>query len=329
MPMKTLALLTVILVITSLPMALAAKGGSITYFDNSPSNPEYEEEYQIAGKAIEMETKALDEELIMPEGVHVISMLDECGQANAFYDPSTRSVVICYELVKMIKDFAMENYRDDITMSSEAIASVLTYVFLHEAGHMMIHVFNLPVLGKEEDSADFISLIILIEGGKKYESIKDFPLYIADWYQYMQELRTNEGLAFWDTHSLDEQRKYNTLCLLYGSNTDGYQFLVDTDLLPYERAKSCTYEYEKANQSWNKILQPYVVPEFGTIAVLITGFSTAAGMAVFRIKRIGNQKINKICIQSMTILYSLCTLDLTFLLTKLSDSLVAYSDIWR
>ncbi len=284
MPMKTLALLTAILVITSLPMALAAKGGSITYFDNSPSNPEYEEEYQIAGKAIEMETEALDEELIMPDGVHVASMLYECGQGNAFYDPSTRSVVICYELVKMIKDFAMEKYGNDITMSSDAIGAVLTYVFLHEVGHMMIHVFNLPVLGKEEDSADFISLIILIEGGKKYESIKDFPLYIADWYQYMQELRTNEGLAFWDTHSLDEQRMYNTLCLLYGSNQNEYQFLVDDGLLPHERAESCPYEYQKADESWNKILEPHIVPEFESIVILIAGLCTSASIVVFRIR---------------------------------------------
>ena len=283
MYVKISAILTIILIITSLPSVMGSEEGSITYFDNPPFNPEYYDEYEFSSQFLEMLTLELDKILLMPEGVHVTTMLDECGVANAYYYPDRKRIVICYELVDLIEDFANAYYGHDLTMYGESIESVLLYIFFHEAGHMMINVFGLPVHGQEEDAVDSLAVIILIESAKEAQLPTYYPIYVALWYQFLTELGMNA--PFWAEHDLNQQRMYDTFCLLYGSNPDEHHYLVAYGILPYERAQRCPDQYEKNYDSWSKSLEPHVIPEFGTIAVLITGLSIGVGTTLLRLKK--------------------------------------------
>lgn len=44
-----------------------------------------------------------------------------------------------------------------------ALNNAIATVF-HEAGHMLISEFSLPVLGREEDAADSLAVMLLLEG---------------------------------------------------------------------------------------------------------------------------------------------------------------------
>jgi len=61
----------------------------------------------------------------------------------------------------------------------------------------------------------------------------------------------------WGEHSLSEQRFYNILCLVYGSNPEKFNFLVEDGDLPEERAEICPSEYERKVNSWDTLLSPY------------------------------------------------------------------------
>jgi len=56
---------------------------------------------------------------------------------------------------------------------------------------------------------------------------------------------------------LSEQRFYNSLCMLYGSNTAKYENIVTQGYLPKERAVRCETEYQKTVDSWVSLLAPW------------------------------------------------------------------------
>jgi len=60
-----------------------------------------------------------------------------------------------------------------------------------------------------------------------------------------------------DEHLLQEQRFYNSLCMLYGSNPDKYMMIVDKGYLPKERAARCPTEYQRTVDSWQSLLEPW------------------------------------------------------------------------
>ena len=84
----------------------------------------------------------------------------------------------------------------------------------------------------------------------------------------MHSARSFESLAFLekglekdysDPHSVDEQRFYDTLCLVYGHRPERYEHLVRNGSLPAERAFECKADYARANKSWQTLLAPYAL----------------------------------------------------------------------
>ena len=63
---------------------------------------------------------------------------------------------------------------------------------------------------------------------------------------------------FADEHSLNEQRVYNMLCWVYGSDPDKYGSMVDDELLPAARAERCEGEYRQLDRSWSRLLDDHV-----------------------------------------------------------------------
>jgi hypothetical protein len=121
-------------------------------------------------------------------------------------------------------------------------------------GHALIAIYDLPVTGKEEDAVDQLATIILLEGGEEGENaaIDGANSFVGEDEQEMDDL------SFWDEHSFDEQRFYNILCWIYGKDSEGYQYLVDDETLPANRAERCPAEYDRMSRSWQALLSPYV-----------------------------------------------------------------------
>ncbi len=86
----------------------------------------------------------------------------QCDQANAFWSPDKKTVTICYEDADLgEKIFTKAGDKDPV---ASAIGSE-DATFYHEAGHMTINLYNLPITGKEEDAADQLAAYILLTPG--------------------------------------------------------------------------------------------------------------------------------------------------------------------
>lgn len=174
----------------------------------------------------------------------------DCGEANAFYDPSpeNRQIVMCYELiVQMTEDFAKLNKSSLEDALSDAIYASI-FVFYHELGHALIDVLQLPVVGKEEDAVDQFSAIILLNSEAQDLAEKTI-LNAADWFGIKPKIPA------WDEHAPNDVRFYYLVCLVYGSDSQKYQAL--TKILPSDRANRCSREYEKIANNWTKLLVPH------------------------------------------------------------------------
>ncbi|GIU72024.1 MAG: hypothetical protein KatS3mg003_1503 [Candidatus Nitrosocaldaceae archaeon] len=228
---------------------LAYGEGSITYIDNPLVPENYKSIHDSNAPSIQTFTFMLEEVLEIPDDIYIGVIFDECGEINAFYSSRDKTIIICYELLDFIDEYAINNY-DNIEDVADASFAITSSIFFHEAAHMLIDVYDLPVLGKEEDAADSLSTLMLITLTED-SNLEHIPLYIPLFYEYMSSLG---NVPFWDVHALDQQRMYNALCLIYGSNTSKYSFIVDDNILPVSRAEGCEEEFIQTRDSWGKLL---------------------------------------------------------------------------
>ncbi|HCL66166.1 MAG TPA: hypothetical protein DIC56_15285 [Rhizobium sp.] len=136
-----------------------------------------------------------------------------------------------------------------------ALNNAVATVF-HEAGHMLVSEFSLPVLGKEEDAVDGLAVVLLLEAEDE-----DFNSAVEDfanvWFLSAGASEGDEDLAFWDSHGLDEQRAYATVCLMLGKSKERFGDFAESLEFPEYRAEECPGEYESLSASWDTVLQPH------------------------------------------------------------------------
>ena len=203
-------------------------------------------------KLLEKAADQLNRALILPHDI--ILRTKDCNDPNAFYDPADRSVTMCYELMeRMYGVFKSSGLPAD--RSYARMFEAVRFVFLHEIGHSLIDAFKLPIGGNEEDAADRLSAYVnLTELGDEglrsvYAAADVFSL------ESKQDAGKNKNLA--DEHLLQEQRFYNSLCMIYGSDIAKHSNIVSDGYLPKERAVRCETEYKKTVESWANLLQPW------------------------------------------------------------------------
>lgn len=192
----------------------------------------------------------LDKALNLPHDLPIT--FAKCEEENAFYDPEKITITMCDELVDYYADL-FADYKDD--ERKEAIVGSLVSVFLHELGHGLIDQLALPAVGKQEDAADQLATVVLVASGDEGNKMA-----LDGAYSWVAEgdAQGQDTTPFWDEHSLNEQRFYNIMCLIYGSNPDGYADVITEQELPAERAEQCADEYALISGSWNKLLEPYL-----------------------------------------------------------------------
>lgn len=173
----------------------------------------------------------------------------ECGEANAYYDPETKEISMCLELMAGMAETLEGQFEDDDS-TANALAGAFMAVVLHEAGHALVDVLEIPVTGREEDAVDQLSAWILIEA----DDVDSVRGAAATYY-------TDDEVAdgdFADEHSLNKQRYFNLVCWAYGSDPDNQQDLIETWELPEARAEQCATEYAQLDRSWTRLLKDHL-----------------------------------------------------------------------
>jgi Putative metallopeptidase len=214
-------------------------------------NPKKIMNKEVADSLLEL-TKPLNEVIALPYDVYL--NFDECGEPNAFYNSTTREVTMCYEFLNEFEEAfkKVSDKQDEIDSMTEN--AMIVFLF-HELGHCLIDVWDLPTTGREEDTVDQLAMFILLDGTPEGEQM---VLSAATFFAIVSEQKNTDELAFWDEHSLDQQRFYDMLCLTYGSNPSKNKELLGKDGLPPERAQGCPAEFQKVDRTWRKLLAPYL-----------------------------------------------------------------------
>lgn len=171
-----------------------------------------------------------------------------CGVANAFYDPSNYSITMCDELFATLE--VVFSHMGEGPAFDDAVLGATSFFLLHEAGHALVHQLDIPLLAREEDAVDGLATYLLMTS-----NAHGIALSGASSFAFMGARRKpGSPLAFWDEHSLHEQRFYNITCWIYGSNPGLFGFLVQQGLLPQDRAKRCPAEHAQLQAGAAKLL---------------------------------------------------------------------------
>ena len=131
------------------------------------------------------------------------------------------------------------------------------FVVLHELGHVIIDEMKLPVLGREEDAADTFAALTMLEIGTSFSKRVLMDASEGWFLNGRRDQQTGTEPLFYGEHNLSQQRAYQIVCLMVGSDPAKFMSLADETKMPESRQESCRKDYAKASRSWDTVLKPH------------------------------------------------------------------------
>jgi hypothetical protein len=133
----------------------------------------------------------------------------------------------------------------------------LLFVLGHELGHAVVAEFDLPVLGREEDTADVYAISKALTIVNNELAHRALMRASTAWFMSARRARRDgETPAYHEQHGLDQQRAYHIICLMVGYDPDKFKALADEHRLPEDRRQSCARDFHLASRSWQRVMEP-------------------------------------------------------------------------
>jgi hypothetical protein len=175
-----------------------------------------------------------------------------CGESNAFYVPALRRIVLCIELAQELELRFIGFTDGDWGAARDNAFQAELFLALHELAHAVVHIYGLPVIGRDEDAADQFAIWWLLRN----QNVRIAAIAVFTFSLWSQESPPVHRMSeYADIHSLPEQRFLNLRCWLTGSGLDrnlGADWL--TQDLPKSRLDSCRSEFVQLSTSWRRLL---------------------------------------------------------------------------
>jgi hypothetical protein len=173
-----------------------------------------------------------------------------------FYNPEDNSITLPYEFATVVLGVVAQSEPEESEYEwGEAVGAVDSFILAHEFGHALIHNFELPVLGREEDAADGIATALLLLASEG-------SVYAADaaefWINFSGRQDPPQLAEYADNHSFDRQRADNILCWIGGAEEELLVAFVENEVLPESRAVSCPGEWELLRRSVEQVMEPHL-----------------------------------------------------------------------
>lgn len=240
----------------TVPPTPEPKWGTITVSYDQPKKKAHKKIAKALkeSQAYEKMAKEFSEAYKLP--VNITIRFTELGEENAYWDPETHEITVGYELIDNYSQIFDYDKKDPEAYRQEVVDAGYFTVF-HELGHGLVEVLNLPFTGSEEDAVDEFAAIALIEQGDEQAElalISGIEQFSSDAEAYGEF----DESSYSDEHSLDKQRFYDVLSLVYGSDPEAHADLLGGDYLPEEMAEDAEIEYQRKAESWNKLLEPHL-----------------------------------------------------------------------
>jgi hypothetical protein len=181
------------------------------------------------------------------------------GTEGPYYDPSEKAITYSYGFADYVARVLLTNFPGLEGAQGELgkqWAAINDFILIHEWAHALIDVYELPVLGREEDAADALATVFMtdfVDGGSEYafDAARFFDALSA-------RQRKLAPADYWDEHSLDKQRAYTIVCQIAGADEHDYKVIEQAGILGPERLRRCPSEYQQKAESWKRLLEPHL-----------------------------------------------------------------------
>ena len=198
-----------------------------------------------------------------------------CRSANSYYSRST--LHLCYSWFYMLENEASVEFKrepnEPFTAATPGLIPGFTRadviiggtigVILHELGHALFDIQDIPLLGREEDAADQINALIMMQFGPKIAQVAIKGEFNVSHHFHAERMRKQRGQIDFrqeaDSHGVDIQRAWNVLCIAYGKDPQTFAQLAE-QLLPRARRQYCADEYKQVAFAFRKTILPDIDP---------------------------------------------------------------------
>ncbi len=153
----------------------------------------------------------------------------------------------------LVPDAAADETDPDVR---QFILANTEFSVVHELIHLLIDEIGFPVLGREEDIADHLAIMLLLtrdhEGPLPQTTIDQLQAVIDAWRIEWTIIEQDQmEIAYSDPHSLEIQRLYDLSCLAYGRDPDNLKDFAIANEIPIDRAILCPEDFQKAEKGLN------------------------------------------------------------------------------
>jgi hypothetical protein len=193
-----------------------------------------------------------------------VSLLGCNGVINAMH--LAGRITYCYELIAAMHNIIAETNVLPGFRREDAVVAGFVSTLLHETGHAIFNLLDIPIFGREEDAADAIAAYVSLQFGKPTaRRILTGTAFVWRATELARQKRNPNPRRFEeyaDEHGTDAQRFYNTLCIALGSDLveRNNTFSDFVSLLPQGRRGQCVREYLHVKNSFARFVMPHVDP---------------------------------------------------------------------
>ena len=233
----------------------------------APTNPDHQALFaQLKERRSLEKVQAIFMPFRLPRDVTIRTI--GCGESNAWYRPidGRPTITLCYEYLQEIWNQLPTMATEDGLTPTDALVGQALFAVAHEFGHLVFDVYEVPVLGREEDAADNFATFLML----RFRPDGSRLIMGAAWsfHTFIKDYRLNPKAtlplaAFSSDHGQPEERFYNMMCIAYGSDATLYAGLVAKGYLPQFRARSCNYEYRVLEFGFNREILPHINTKLG------------------------------------------------------------------
>jgi hypothetical protein len=194
------------------------------------------------------------------------------GRETAWY--AFDRAVFCYEYVELIQRHSPKVATPGGVQRADAIVGSVLDTILHEAGHGVIEMLDIPVLGREEDAADFFSVYLMLQfpPADAKRLIEGVAFTMGS--EGRKDLETKmRPPMFAGPHGMNAQRHFNVLCLAYGADPALFGHAVPAGLPQWRAQQSCGDEWSLLRRAFTKAILPHVDGEKLRAAIAAARFT--------------------------------------------------------
>lgn len=197
---------------------------------------------------IEEVVELINKEVNIEEEINI-----EVGRVGGpYYDPNERVISLPYGFIIEVS----KRFKRDFNNWEIYTEDNIRHTLYHEIGHALIDILGIPVLGKEEDAVDDFGILMLI---LTKEDGADMGISVAELFFMEGEDIEEYGVEeFMDVHSLDEQRAYRSLCMVYGSDPLANEDIARDLELDQGQRDECIEVYSTQVYNWLFLLEPHL-----------------------------------------------------------------------